>query len=628
MIKDFDIFEPHEVHGRYCYCLMTGMDPHTFAHSMVITAFQDAGVRIFPDNTVQYFSLNETVTVPNPKGGKEQIAIVLPVQDAQPLIRSIALESQRAHRGDSSLRLLYRLFYRLVAAYKTGAVSEAFLRTAAAAPLCLLTDTAGQDLIILPPQPVLRCVTANAEAALHWYYPWVHPDGTQAPLSDAVGFFLAALSYACITGSPPFDASMLPFSGRGRLKPIESMFAESTGVKKTDGLIDVGTAFSAKPSASGMRDFLVQNMRDGVYIPVELYCPALTASFSSLINRCLTVCPQARSMHSTAGADEHSDAAPLFEQLCNYKDESLPLVSYSTETTVYNVPSAAEVQAAIDNYAKKAGSKIRRRRFLARYRAQIALGVFGCVLLIAAVTGIIGQLNKTPETAGLSAQAVVQGFYTAAASLDQVKMGAYTKEKAGAAYEELVMHFFVTGKIRETYEQKKIYYSPEEFLQICSTVRAGGGFLPEHRSEGKKDTQPLAERNKLEKTDAGTFKRAVIAALNGGAVYGISQLAIEYAGETEWFDASFYYWTPIFTSEKTEELMNNFPDTAERDFFPVQVFRCRDRVRVTEERGCFFVASIESLERTPVAESSDEILQACLLPQKLQPEYLQSSAAH
>ena len=251
----------HQINGAAYCCLASGMEPRAFAHSAVTDYLHGACLRIAPDGTVQEFYLNETVTFFNTEKGREEVGIVLPLREAQPLIGLACLDTDAAagafydpqalFRAEAVLRKLYRLFSYLIAAYKQGAVSEAFFRAAVSAPLCLLAeggaDGGAQDLIVLPPRLTLRCVTAETAVALRFHYPWVHPDAERVLLDDAASFFLATLSYACITGAPPFNSAAVPFAA-----------------------VD-GDDFCA----NGAAEQLVQNIRDGVYVPVELRCPAL-----------------------------------------------------------------------------------------------------------------------------------------------------------------------------------------------------------------------------------------------------------------------------------------------------------------------------------------------------------------
>ena len=641
----------HQINGAAYCCLASGMEPRAFAHSAVTDYLHDACLRIAPDGTVQEFYLNETVTFFNTEKGREEVGIVLPLREAQPLIDLACLDTDAAagafrdpqalFRAEVVLRKLYRLFSYLIAAYKQGAVSEAFFRAAIAAPLCLMaeggTDGGAQDLIVLSPRLALRCVTAETAVALRFHYPWVHPDAERVPLNDAASFFLATLSYACITGIPPFNSATIPFA------------AVDAG-----GLYGTGSACSD----SGAADRLVQNIRDGVYVPVELRCPALLPQFARLIDGGLSAAAGQGSAKTTGrhgsvksaghkniglekttggGIMPNCRAAPLLplvEQLCSHCDESLPLFAGiqadggpaqhpDTQKAGMQEQAAltkeAEVQAAEDSaqraaleaFVQTARKRISRKRFVRQNSGKIAAVAVLCAALITVTAAVVVHLRKPPETAGMSAEAVIHGFYTAVGTLDQTVTGAYTKNKAAALYDGLMVHLYVTGKTREAYERKKIYYTPQEFFNLCESARSV-------------DVDEELIR----------YKKAVIKSLGGGSVYGISGLEIVPAVQTGWFDVRFYHWLPIFSSEEAEaaakamekalEFSANDPGTelSERNAFPVQVLYKHDRVQVISVKGSFFIGAIESAESTVAAASSNALLEDCALPPSDRPTYL------
>ena len=684
-----------QINGAAYCCLASGLEPRAFAHSAVTDCLNDVCVRVAPDGTVHEFYLNETVAFFNAEKGREEVGIALPLRSAQPLIslayfdEGNAAGTSRALQAlfgiESVLRKLYRLFSCLLAAYQQCSVSEAFFRDAVSVPLCLLvegeTDGGAQALIVLPPRLTLRCVTAQPEAALRFHYPWVHPDGERATLEAAAGFFLAALRYACITGAPPFTSAAVPFA---------AVNADEAG-------------------GSGAAERLVQNIRDGVYVPVALRCPQLLAQCarlidsglcSGLVGGCAGVQGQGSGiplwkgygqnavsscvhLERTAGSDILSDrraALPLVEQLCRYRDESLPLFAgiqadgqpaqqqpdvqkagvqdqatptktAPTKATLTKVARAQAAensaqQVALEAFIQTARKRINRKRFIRRNRGKIAAAAVLCAALIAVTAASVVYIRKPPATAGLSAEAVIRGFYTAVGTLDQTITGAYTKHNAGASYDNLMVYLYVTGKTREAYERKKIYYTPQEFFTLCKSVLAADAAGSDAAGNNAMNVPPGQERDRAAKLIHD--KQAVVKLLNGGSVYGISSLTITPAAQTGWFDVRFYHWLPVFSSEEAEAAAQPFeaqegpqaqnvqqgqeasasaPDAAlsERLVFPVQVLYKHDRVQVISVKGSFFIGAIESVENTLVAASSTALLNDCLAPSARMPDYVTDS---
>ena len=649
----------HQINGAVYCCLASGMEPRAFAHSAVTDYLHDACLRIASDGTVQEFYLNETLTFFNTEKGRDEVGIVLPLQEAQPLIGLACLDTDAAAgafcdpqaflRAAAVLRKLYRLFSYLIAAYKRCAVSEAFFRAAMSAPLCLLAeggaDGSAQDLIVLPPRLTLRCVTSETAAALRFHYPWVHPDAERVSLDDAASFFLATLSYACITGAPPFNSSAVPFAA-----------------------VD-GDAFCA----NGAAERLVQNIRDGVYVPVELRCPVLCPQFARLIDDGLSAASGQGSAKTTgqlssvkfaghksiglekaAGVDimpncRTAPLLPLVEQLCSHCDESLPLFAgMQADGVPAKQPdtqkAGAQEHAALEAFIQTARKRISRKRFVRRNSGKIAAAAVLCAALIAVTAAVVVHLRKPPETAGMSAEAVIRGFYTAVGTLDQTITGAYTKNKAAVLYDGLMVHLYVTGKTREAYERKKIYYTPQEFFNLCESARSADAVPAADAATGMNAAGSQAasapqeqERERNMEAHLIRYKKAVIKSLGGGSVYGISGLEIAPAARTGWFDVTFYHWLPIFSSEEAEaaakamekalEASVSASDTelSERSAFPVQVLYKHDRVQVISVKGSFFIGAIESAESTVVADSSNALLEDCALPLADRPDYLKEN---
>ena len=646
----------HQINGAAYCCLASGMEPRAFAHSAVTDYLHDACLRIAPDGTVQEFYLNETVTFFNTEKGREEVGIVLPLREAQPLIGLACPDTEDAAAGAfcdpqallraaAVLRKLYRLFSYLIAAYKRCAVSEAFFRAAMSAPLCLLAvggaDGSAQDLIVLPPRLTLRCVTSETAAALRFHYPWVHPDAERVSLDDAASFFLATLSYACITGAPPFNSAAVPFAA-----------------------VD-GDDFCA----NGAAEQLVQNIRDGVYVPVELRCPVLCPQFARLIDDGLSAAAGQGSAKTTgqlssvkfaghksiglekaAGVDimpncRTAPMLPLVEQLCSHCDESLPLFAgMQADGVPAKQPdtqkAGAQEHAALEAFIQTARKRISRKRFARRNSGKIAAAAVLCAALIAVTAAAVVHLRKPPKTAGMSAEAVIRGFYTAVGTLDQTITGAYTKNKAAALYDGLMVHLYVTGKTREAYERKKIYYTPQEFFNLCESARSADVYVATGMNAAGSPAASAPQEQERERNMEAhliRYKTAVIKSLGGGSVYGISGLVIVPAAQTGWFDVTFYHWLPIFSSEEAEaaakamekalEASVSASDTelSERSAFPVQVLYKHDRVQIISVKGSFFIGAIESAESTVVADSSNALLEDCALPLADRPDYLKEN---
>lgn len=632
-----EYYEMAKMQGRTYYCLASGMDAHSFAHSAAREYLHDTGLYITPEGKVQEVHLSEIVVLHNAETEKDEIGIVLPVPGVCTFLDYIVSTQQAVRQREKRLRTVYRLFLYFITAYTCGAVDEHFFRAAVQTPLCFLTDEKKENLIILPPQLVFRCVTAQAKRAFYFHYLWTHPDAAQMPFADTALFFLASLSYAGIMGVPPFNDDAIPFADT-----------------QTHGTIEK----------------LIENIRDGVFIPLKLCAPYLFSEYTYLID-----------------AGLHIDAKKtvpermmLVEKLCCYRDDTLPLFVDSQSSPI--IPAAMHDESdndtahcaantffatdgmcteALCTGTKGAGTagmksseaatvfafvhtmrrRILRRRFFMRNRSRIIVCTITFCVVMTIATSFVQYLLKPPLTAGMTREAVVHGFYTALADLDPTITGAYTKNNAGAAYDSLILHLYVMGKTREAYERKKIYYTPQEFFSLwraalLSCTKATDTAKDKSAGTVKNYTDTVIEdspsgtvkggqkANKLHKNHPNThtqnariphalydaYKEQVVKALHGGSVYGISGLQITPSMQKEWFDVWFYHWLPIFSEKEMQTVEQSLEGlyTDRRARFPLQIFYKHDKVQIITVKNSFFIGTINPVQSIAVCESSDKVL--------------------
>ena len=177
-----------------------------------------------------------------------------------------------------------------------------------------------------------------------------------------------------------------------------------------------------------------------------------------------TTYPDAR-----VGVVDCDESLPLFAGM---QADGVPAKQPDTQKAGMQAAEDSAQRATLEAFIQTARKRISRKRFVRRNSGKIAAAAVLCAALIAVTAAAVVHLRKPPETAGMSAEAVIRGFYTAVGTLDQTITGAYTKNKAAALYDGLMVHLYVTGKTREAYERKKIYYTPQEFFNFCESARS------------------------------------------------------------------------------------------------------------------------------------------------------------
>lgn len=530
----------HLYNGKKIPCIHTGMNPRSFAQSTLTGLMHETGYRIGQDGRTVPFLLDNTLCIT--EHGCEWIVLPLPFYDGEPLMSTydessfvlpdspLPITKNRAEKAQQ----MCRLFSKLITASEKKTISPAFLYAAAAAgDVCFLSGQ-NEDLIVLPPHLILSCRNAHTEHAV-FYTAQVHPDGQNAEMK-AVAFFLAALLYRCLSGYQPFFSTVTHKACRGKSKPLCST------------------------------EDMIQNIRTSSFIPFSFLCPNSTSALATAID---------------SGLSHHTiqDASEIVWQLCSFGTQNEPLI---TDTAVYPYNS-------VKIFIQKKQKKNTYKYFFKKHTGKLVGIAAGVAILCTLCTLLVLKWHMPPDTAGKSAEEIVHLFYHAINSLEHGQLGMYTRGAAGALYEKPLLNLFFASTMRETFERKKPYYTPQEFLALCKSIYTE---IPE--SSGK---TLLYHKGR--------------AALKGGAVYGLSHLSItpiEETDETAYFDVSFYYWLPIFPAEAAEQLLNSTPEEAARyDVFPLQITFHQDTVQLSQINNVWYITNIR-IEQRQLAETAVEHL--------------------
>ncbi len=105
------------------------------------------------------------------------------------------------------------------------------------------------------------------------------------------------------------------------------------------------------------------------------------------------------------------------------------------------------------------------KRFFRKYSSQLKVGcVVSVILLFFLVTFIRDKANGA-STKGLEPDEVVEMFYNAMNTMDTNAMDASRFSKVADPYSNLIVGYYVTSKVRESYESVKTY-TPGQWLHI------------------------------------------------------------------------------------------------------------------------------------------------------------------
>lgn len=106
---------------------------------------------------------------------------------------------------------------------------------------------------------------------------------------------------------------------------------------------------------------------------------------------------------------------------------------------------------------------VKRRRFMRRHGVKLA--VAAAAILIAAVSTVgIVKSNNRPTTENMTAMEVVRTFYSALHNLDTLTLDSCGSRAALKNYSNMAATLFVTGKMRQAYENTPSFLTPEQWV--------------------------------------------------------------------------------------------------------------------------------------------------------------------
>ena len=133
-------------------------------------------------------------------------------------------------------------------------------------------------------------------------------------------------------------------------------------------------------------------------------------------------------------------------------------------TAIPTITITPEFIAAQDNYIFKQSKKIKHKRFLRKNRTSLTVGSLVVILLCIFTTSVINDNKNKPNTLGLSSEEVVYQFYKGINTLDNNLIDSVGPRKVTQDYSNTLSGVFVSGKMREAYEQVPPILSPAQWI--------------------------------------------------------------------------------------------------------------------------------------------------------------------
>ncbi|MDR1866720.1 MAG: hypothetical protein LBQ77_00455 [Treponema sp.] len=181
---------------------------------------------------------------------------------------------------------------------------------------------------------------------------------------------------------------------------------------------------------------LVQDIREGIFIPPQFAAPGLDPSLVNIINDIFSVRESQHSLYDIQKILGESRYSSFFHALST---EEQQLIDRQKES-----------------YLKKQSRSVKIKRSFRRNHALISSCAIAVVILSLAAGSFIHDYSKRPTTKGMSAQEVLQTYYESFGSLDHITMDACVtkknRDKTAKNDINAVSTYYVVVKTRQAYE--------------------------------------------------------------------------------------------------------------------------------------------------------------------------------
>ncbi|MDR2177220.1 MAG: hypothetical protein LBP20_04155 [Treponema sp.] len=289
--------------------------------------------------------------------------------------------------------------------------------------------------ILFPPER-LRCRCIQAEAGDRWL------DGGES------------LVFPDFTGK-----AAASFTAGAMLYRI---FANAAG---SAGAIPAGDAVRSGvlPFSSRDPERLHQDMREGVFLPLNLAAPGLDPQAAELVDRAI------------AGLKGQAAPRPSLEEVAELLGPPAGAGPGGAESGGPGREAASffreldtreqdRLREERERCEKKRNLTVGTRRFLVRNTAIITGIAAALAVVIMFVGSMISSRRGLPTTGGMNSLEVVETYYGAFATLDHTLMEACVIDKAGKGDIDMVTRFFVTSRVRQAYEFSSVTVSAEDWF--------------------------------------------------------------------------------------------------------------------------------------------------------------------
>jgi len=210
---------------------------------------------------------------------------------------------------------------------------------------------------------------------------------------------------------------------------------------------------------------IFQDMREGVFIPVDFAAPGLNKELCALINSALLL-PVDRKRTTASGTDILTNLLKIL------MTKESGVVSLSSLFIKLSDNENAKLLKEKKSYLFKQNTVVKTKRFVTRNKPALTGVAIAAAFIIFLSINMLNSRNERITTAGMSPDTVVRSYYEGFSSLDHALMEAciYGADKSDI---NTASNLYVVNKMRQSYDG-----SSRNAIVPAKLWKENGGVLP------------------------------------------------------------------------------------------------------------------------------------------------------
>ena len=313
--------------------------------------------------------------------------------------------------------------------------------------------------------------------------------------------------------------------------------------------------FAGSPAFPAIIDEIVlhEDMREGNFLPIRLAAPGLDGKLATLIQTSLS---------------QNVKKGGILPNGRRLLEEFLALLRTDSRDSFVGGLSEADtlsIEKEKAQYLKTKTAKVNTRRFVKR-NAAILLGSFAALVIAAMIAKSVINSRSALTTAGMGPVQVIETYYNSFGELDHMLMDACVIKGVGKDDINMVMNFYIIGKLRQAYEKNL----QSSLISAKDWLEADGGQV-NLQVFGVTDLQLTRQQSWRGDKEQGT------------------------GNSEERYRVDYTLWVPGEAEDGSETGQDAMTDKRAVEYLPPKSFRRADLVTLVQKKGNWRISEIKRL---------------------------------